>query len=186
MWTEADALERMPLTALQLGQQAEPEEDGYEAAASAAAAAAAGVTSDADDGAATGPSAPPQPSQVDVVREINLKRVHDDEEEVREMRRKAGKREYAPGEKPVLEFHIGPTGTSKTRAVFDKYKSPEAFHWYPSNGGHAVWMDGYEGHGIIVLDEYRGEVPFNHAKFIFGFQPCTFQTKGGPTLQVLA
>jgi hypothetical protein len=179
MWTEADALDRLPLTALQLQQAAAREEEGHEAAASvaaAAAAAAAGIDADA-----AGPSAP---TEVDVARELNIKRVRDDEEELREQIRLSGKRVYAPGEKPVLEFHIGDTGAGKSRTVFALY--PDAFFWYPSNGGSSTFIDGYKGEPVIILDEFRGEIAFNQAKVLFGFQPCTFQTKGGPTLQVLA
>jgi hypothetical protein len=145
------------------------------------AAAAAGIFAGEDDSDGAGPAAP---TEADLALVANLKRVCDDEASLLEAARKACKRKWAPGEKPVLEFHIGPTGAGKSRTVMESY--PDAFLWYTCNGGNSIWMDNYDGELIIVLDEFRGELPFNMAKVIFGYQPCTFQTKGGPTVQVLA
>jgi hypothetical protein len=77
MWTEADARDKLPLTALQLQQAAAREEDGYDAAAAVTdAAAAAGIFADEDDSDGAGPAAP---TEADLALVANLKRVRDDE-----------------------------------------------------------------------------------------------------------
>jgi hypothetical protein len=90
---------------------------------------------------------------------------------------------FEPGEKPVLEFHLGPTGSGKSRAVFEKY--PDEFYWCLA-GGSAVWPNDYKGELIIVFDDYRGELPFPSINQLCSFMRCSFQSKGGPEVQVMA
>lgn len=47
---------------------------------------------------------------------------------------------------------VGPTGTGKTRSVFDRYPAGDIFV-YPGRG----WFDGYRGQPIVLFDDYYGE-----------------------------
>lgn len=93
------------------------------------------------------------------------------------------KRKYVGDERPVLEFHIGPTGSGKSRAVFEKY--PDAYNWSIDNGGGSTWISNYKGEEVIILDEYRGELRFKALKELCGWNPYSFQSKFGD-VQILA
>ena len=66
-------------------------------------------------------------TRADTVLTINLQRVRDDQAALKEAARRSSRRKYEPGESPVLEFHIGPTGAGKSKAVTAKY--PLLFHF---------------------------------------------------------
>jgi hypothetical protein len=95
----------------------------------------------------------------------------------------AGRKRYRlfeHGEKPVLEFHLGPAGSGKSRAVFEKY--PVEFYWFLT-GGRAY---DYKDELIMVFDDFRGELPFPSINQLCSFTPCSLQLMGGPDVQVMA
>jgi len=56
----------------------------------------------------------------------------------------------------AVELHVGPTGTGKTRFCNDTYPD----HWAtPLRQGKALWFDGYDGHKVVLIDDYNGEMP---------------------------
>lgn len=59
---------------------------------------------------------------------------------------------------PEVIVRWGATGTGKTRAAYTE-DWPELDHyvWKPSNGN---WWDGYDGQPKIILDEFRGNMPW--------------------------
>jgi hypothetical protein len=93
------------------------------------------------------------------------------------------KRKFADGEVPKLEFHIGASGTNKSRTVFAKY--PDAYCLPIGNGGNSIWFDGYDGEEVIIINEYSGELPFNMIKQLCDWYPFSVQTKGG-TVGIMA
>jgi len=93
------------------------------------------------------------------------------------------KRKYEGDERPVLEFHIGPTGSGKSKTVFEKY--PDAYAWSIDNGGGSTWISNYNGEDVIILDEFRGELRFKALKELCGWNPYSFQSKYGD-VQILA
>jgi hypothetical protein len=59
---------------------------------------------------------------------------------------------------PEVVWLHGPTGYGKTRDAFTKYWPDEPYYvWRPSNGG---WWDGYDGESKIIMDEFRGQMPW--------------------------
>jgi hypothetical protein len=53
----------------------------------------------------------------------------------------------------------GPTDTGKTRDAYIKYWPEEPHYvWKPSNGN---WWDGYDGEKKIIIDEFRGQMPWS-------------------------
>lgn len=55
--------------------------------------------------------------------------------------------------KPIVKVYYGETGTGKSLAVDTECKGNNPFWKAP---GHK-WWDGYDGHEIIILDDFRGE-----------------------------
>ncbi len=58
-------------------------------------------------------------------------------------------------EELVVTLNFGPTGTGKTRTVFDKYEDDPEFYITPLSNG-TPWYDGYDGHTIVLLDDFSG------------------------------
>lgn len=57
----------------------------------------------------------------------------------------------------VIWLH-GPTGYGKTRDAYTKYWPDEPHYvWRPSNGN---WWDGYDGESKVIMDEFRGQMPW--------------------------
>lgn len=79
-------------------------------------------------------------------------------------------------EKPHVIVRYGPTGTGKSYSCrfldpLDTYRKP--------NTGSTQWWDGYEGQSIIVIDEYRGWLPYDVLLMILDESPYILQIKGG-------
>lgn len=49
----------------------------------------------------------------------------------------------------------GPTGTGKSHYVYEK--DPDAYTWVDDKG----WQDGYVGQKTIIIDDFRGDIPYN-------------------------
>lgn len=52
----------------------------------------------------------------------------------------------------------GQTRAGKTRWAYDNYP-----HLYEMPIGKDVWMDGYQGEEVVLLDEFEGQMPLNSA-----------------------
>lgn len=92
--------------------------------------------------------------------------------------RNSFKRKFDDDNKPVLEFHIGPSGSGKSRGVFAA--NPDAYVWSLGNGGSSSWLDNYEGQDVIILDDFDPKtISFSAMKQIAGYNPFSFQSKNG-------
>lgn len=82
-------------------------------------------------------------------------------------------------DKNVYVFY-GPTGTGKTRTAIETLESlygPESYYkWNPSMG---KWWDGYDGHRGVILDEFRGQLPFGYLLSLLDRYAMKVETKGG-------
>ncbi len=57
-----------------------------------------------------------------------------------------------------VELHVGPTGTGKTRYCKDSFP----LHWQlPLRQGTTLWFDGYDGHKVALIDDFKGEMPLS-------------------------
>ncbi len=75
----------------------------------------------------------------------------------------------------------GPAGSGKSHYVFNKY--PEAY-WLSAQSSGVQWWDGYDGHSVVVIDEFEGDMPFKILKRILDKFPYRVQIKGSmPHLQ---
>lgn len=62
------------------------------------------------------------------------------------------------------EVHIywGKAGTGKTKKAYDDAKEQDwAVYDVPRPNGGSVWFDGYEGHEVLLLDDFYGWVPLH-------------------------
>lgn len=75
--------------------------------------------------------------------------------------------------KDVSVYH-GSTGTGKTRTAFEQH--PDAYMWGPENG---KWFNGYDGHKVVIMDEFRGQLPFGFLLRLLDRYPMQVETKGG-------
>jgi len=58
-------------------------------------------------------------------------------------------------EELVVTLLIGDTGTGKTRYVEEKFGKDADFWRSPLTNG-SMWFDGYDGHSIVLLDDFAG------------------------------
>jgi hypothetical protein len=68
---------------------------------------------------------------------------------------------------------VGPTGTGKTRFVYNQAQDSPV--WCP---GDYNWFDGYEGQRIVLFDDYRGEYPLPMLLKLLDRYPMKVPVKG--------
>ncbi len=76
----------------------------------------------------------------------------------------------------TVKVYYGATGTGKTRRAFDELEDP--YVWEPSMG---TWFDGYSGHKNLIMDEFRGDLPWGFLLRLLDRYPMRVQYKGGST-----
>lgn len=72
--------------------------------------------------------------------------------------------------------HFGPTGTGKTYTALKSF--PEAHKQDATMGG---WWDGYDRHEVVIIDEFRAQIPFGALLQILDVYPLKLQVKGTHT-----
>lgn len=82
----------------------------------------------------------------------------------------------SPVERGSQEVHLywGPTGSGKSKTVFDLVKGKEYYLKAPTT----KWWDGYRGQEIIIVDEFRGLVEVSHILKWLDRYPCAVEVKG--------
>lgn len=80
--------------------------------------------------------------------------------------------------KTVVVLYYGPTNTGKSSTCRALY--PDAY-WKPRGN----WWDGYDGHEVVIIDEYYGWLPFDTLLRLTDRYPMLVETKGG-TVEFLA
>lgn len=75
----------------------------------------------------------------------------------------------------------GPTGVGKSRGlkerIRDKGRDPKSAYWHAGNDNH--WWDNYKPtkNEDIILDDYRGNIPFNELLKMADWNPFTVPTR---------
>lgn len=72
---------------------------------------------------------------------------------------------------------IGPTGTGKSQMASESAPQSELYY----KQAHSDWWDGYDGHPIVVLDDFYGWIRFDEMLRLMDRYPMMVQTKGGQT-----
>lgn len=72
----------------------------------------------------------------------------------------------------------GPPGTGKTKRAL--YEGGLDAYWLPKpSSGGTVWFDGYDGHEVVVIDEFFGWIPRDLLCRMCDRYPLLVQVKGG-------
>lgn len=88
---------------------------------------------------------------------------------------KAG-REFRDVEVVVL---IGEPGVGKTKAIYDRYKAEEVYKLTAST--QTVWFDHYDGEKILLIDDFKGWIPYTYLLNLLDKYPVSLPVKGGHT-----
>lgn len=77
-------------------------------------------------------------------------------------------------EKPKVIWIYGLAGTGKTRFAFDNFSREEIYI-----KDDTQWWNGYQGHRVIVIDDFDGKWPYRDLLRLLDRYPYQGQTKGG-------
>jgi hypothetical protein len=89
-----------------------------------------------------------------------------------------------PGETLRLLFHLGNSGSGKSRYVQEHY--PDAYRLRHGNGGSANWFSHYNNELTIVIQEANGQHDLNMMKELCDIYPYSGQVKGVDDVPILA
>jgi len=87
--------------------------------------------------------------------------------------------DYAPKRTWAPEVNVfwGPTGTGKTRAVYEFIRHEDIFCY---NGGKDGWFDGYDGQCVVLFDDFSGsDFKLNYLLRLLDRYPMKVPIKGG-------
>ena len=79
---------------------------------------------------------------------------------------------------PTVIVRYGPTGTWKSRAARER-DWPEVDHYKWSPGGQGKWWNGYDGHNKVIIEEFRGQMPFAYMLDLLDRYEFQVESKGG-------
>lgn len=82
---------------------------------------------------------------------------------------------------PDVHVRYGPTGTHKTRFVYDHCSFDDIFKLSPfMTMGNNIWFDGYCGQDVVLFEEFRpGMIKFPCLLDVLDGYPTKVQVKGG-------
>ncbi len=60
------------------------------------------------------------------------------------------------GDGPDIALLIGLPGTGKTLSVYEAWEDDDQFYDMPSVGASQLWVDGYDSHCLVLMDEFTG------------------------------
>lgn len=69
---------------------------------------------------------------------------------------------------------VGPTGSGKSRIAIEEF--PDAYVWGSENG---KWWDKYDAHNTVIMDEFRGQLPYAYLLRLLDRYKMQVEIKGG-------
>lgn len=85
-------------------------------------------------------------------------------------------------EMPVATWVWGPTGVGKSHWLNKDYDPERMYTWKDDNG----WQDGYAGQPIVLINEFRGGIPFNELLQLIDKWPYFIRRRGREPAPMLA
>lgn len=82
------------------------------------------------------------------------------------------------------EWIYGPSGVGKSHEVFTKHDAKDVY--VKNLDGPVHWWDGYVGQPIVVLNEFRGQIPFGRLLDLVDKWPTTVQVRNQEAVPFLA
>lgn len=76
---------------------------------------------------------------------------------------------------PTVTVLYGPTGVGKSKLAREMIEG-DYYTWGPEQD---KWFDGYEGQKIVIMEEFRGQLPFGMMLRLLDRYDCKVQYKGG-------
>lgn len=76
----------------------------------------------------------------------------------------------------------GDTGTGKSHIALNNF-SPETHYIYPNDNG---WWDNYRQQNVVVLNDFRGEIPYNQLLQLIDKWPYEVKRRGRPPMPFLS
>lgn len=83
---------------------------------------------------------------------------------------------------PRCTWYWGPTGVGKSHIAFKDFDPNTCYVWKNDNG----WQDGYTGQGTIILNDYRGSIPFGELLQICDKWPYYVKRRGREPAPLMA
>ena len=74
---------------------------------------------------------------------------------------------------------IGEPGVGKTKSVYDKHRSEEIYKLTAST--QSVWFDHYDGEKVLLIDDFKGWIPYTYLLNLLDRYPVSLPVKGGHT-----
>lgn len=78
-----------------------------------------------------------------------------------------------------VKFTSGPTGIGKTKEAYKNHDNEDIFKINCSDG--LKWFDGYRGQKVLILDEFKNQVPLTRLLDLLDGYQCRLEYKGGMT-----
>lgn len=70
-------------------------------------------------------------------------------------------------------WYWGETGSGKSHKAFENYH-PSTHYVYPNDNG---WWDGYKGQETVIINDFRGEIPYNQLLQLLDKWPMTVRRR---------
>ena len=82
----------------------------------------------------------------------------------------------------ICEWIYGETGSGKSRYAMEGF-DPDTHYKYPYDGD---WWDGYTGQETVIIDEFRGQIPFSLLLQLMDRYPMSVRQRGKEPFPFLA
>lgn len=76
---------------------------------------------------------------------------------------------------PLCVWIYGPSGSGKSRMVYDRYEPSDIYKKMPNN----KWWDGYSQQKVVLLDDFKGNIDLEDILTWFDRYPTLVESKGG-------